>query len=1421
MSTEIGSDDYFLELGDIIKINAPGNKDIDEHVWIIDYLDDKRVRIIHTDTLEEVSLNIVDGQFGDETIESIEILSKPAEKGYARQNGLETGVWISVQIGGMVPVTINGEITNLEEDMIELTTYPDGKKIYIDFAYKGIPLDLPIERIQLFEPPKETLDIPDLEISQDLGGDEPIMQEEAELDVAPPISDVSTKLRQVLSSADEIVFGGELEEIEQYVSVREEQKRYGIEVQVNSLLDDMLSSVPTADRTRAVLNNIHTMIERFKQLRARFSKVTADGVDKPDTKTANYKPLVKRLEKLDKKLYWIMPIVKNKKKLYDVNFDQEEGLDDIDFVPTTLAESFTDMRDIIEEYNQNRVPDGRNKYRYLYERLNPYMTPYTGADDMNDVVTRSEVDANLMAVSDNLEDFYSSVAKGSKVSRCRFVLSGYDKGLTQLHYSDPKKVMETATRVSLTPPDKMDIRGFLTLPEPVLEYSHINLPSTSVLMKAQLNLVPFNYFSILRRSTRILTEELKENAEASKQADEFLDHMKAIMFEQVVDFDDREQTLVYSRFLELMIPKTRILFDLVKKFIIKRGADTSYLRIIDYMEPFLIYPDDITFKQYESIVRFMEDRILELRKTFINGTTAIRSYLQESYNDIPVPMNSRLFGILANMSPAERDTILGSYNIKEPMGNMEVLNNLIMLDNGRLYNCAVAILDKDLMQTIDVEEVVSKAYSEAEVKQEESKSSKSQCENIRLTKYYIDIEELREDDGNPGIYFDERYDPTRYDIADEFLMQKEVMDPKAYRDFLMQHLIKNVGLDERQAEIESEALITKKRRVTQGDYAYTLNKSEQPIYFLRSDDHKWVRVPELDGEYPQGSTMFCNIKKDCLSIKKNCADMKLNHQLIQSELMKEMLEQFNTEFQMSHEQLEATLREEFTYYLSVVEPLKLIELNRFLKNDLAFMKIGDTVVDRDIIVSPYAGLRNKILAQADFVKKQADITAFVANVCRGAMPPDEDQWWFYCTATNTPLLPTFYMELAEAFTRGEYNKILDEVCASRGEKSDDGEKIVDKYSGYAIRTIDYDTSEGYDEAGYRIVSREVLEEDIGNILMQMSYKMPKVLQSPNADMISKVVAALDKNVGINISSQTDFIIKNVTDALKKFIPNKGEYASRVTAARARGKKIPTYEKMYDNALMILTIGYYIVAIQTMIPSVITHRTFPGCIRSFDGYPLDNDGNMSGLRYIICVALKLRSTARPWAALPRITKAKEQRTSDKFLQKVKKFMDNHIVKTDIVSQKVKEKLEYLKQEVYPDDISELFDVRNWTTFLPPLFPVKIKGVSNISANFETVLRSNMSKGSDYQFDQIHSMEGKAVAFSLRIQELIQRVVDTEAPLLKNLADEPLLENACCNMGVRETLRFFTDKESGILKYDKMVAKNVVQFRTSKSSDISSG
>ena len=145
-----------LKLGDVIKIKDPTNEILNNHKFIIDYIDEHLIRLINIEdfTLTTIKIND-DGLLGDGNIESVSLIYRNDKKGYSRQNNLLPGTWINIYFGGDIPAILTGEITNLEQDMIEIKTYPDKEIIYINFDYKGIPLNIPIEKIEIREKPSD------------------------------------------------------------------------------------------------------------------------------------------------------------------------------------------------------------------------------------------------------------------------------------------------------------------------------------------------------------------------------------------------------------------------------------------------------------------------------------------------------------------------------------------------------------------------------------------------------------------------------------------------------------------------------------------------------------------------------------------------------------------------------------------------------------------------------------------------------------------------------------------------------------------------------------------------------------------------------------------------------------------------------------------------------------------------------------------------------------------------------------------------------------------------------------------------------------------------------------------------------------------------------------------------------------------
>jgi hypothetical protein len=315
---EVKEESILLKLGDIILISDPTNEILHNNVFLIEYIDPTKIKLINSETFEKNILPISpDGLIGDGNINSIKVISSNPEKGYARQNDLLPGTWINIYFGGEIPTIITGKITNLEEDMIEIRT-TDNDIIYINFAYQGIPEDLPIETFEIRPAIIEKDETHDESKGEELEGDifegEELEKElEEKEDVKITQTEVKQKIQKIFDIND-IEFG-DIIRVEEYVQIDKEKYRFNIETQTNDLLEEMLSTIPNYKRTNHVLNSIHILITRFLQLRQISSSFDQNkNISGIIRRTADDRPLANYLSEFKNNLYWIMMVAKNVKK---------------------------------------------------------------------------------------------------------------------------------------------------------------------------------------------------------------------------------------------------------------------------------------------------------------------------------------------------------------------------------------------------------------------------------------------------------------------------------------------------------------------------------------------------------------------------------------------------------------------------------------------------------------------------------------------------------------------------------------------------------------------------------------------------------------------------------------------------------------------------------------------------------------------------------------------------------------------------------------------------------------------------------------------------------------------------------------------------------------------------------------------------
>lgn len=1479
-----------LQLGDVIQIIDTENEELNNQTFMIDYIDNSKIVLLNTVSFDKYVLKIQEnGTLGNGTIREIHILWRSEYPGYARQNNLLPGIWINLYFNSDVPTIITGQITNLEEDMIEIKTYPDKDVIYINFEYKGIPEDIPIETIEIREPPETAkLSLEEKSIEEkgiEAKGTEeivnaPITPEElaqmdkderetmiemAEDSKFVPAEKINDQLREFIIQADEIEFGiGEdLGEISQYVDVGKRRQRFDVQAQANDLLDEMLSTIPNSERTTRVLQNIHIMIERFKQLRMQFSTFDEYGnVDGAFMKTANWKPLLQELLKFNNILYWILPVVKNVKKIYDQGVSPYQ-----DIINLNIDENLSDMDQIVQNYKSNNSSDEQNKYISLVTDMNKYFTPFASLDpeNMSDIIYEKEVGENLNVIVDNLGDFYSTVVDNDRIKSRRFVIQKYNLGLNRLvtmHFNGPTQ------RVKLTQPDEMSIKSLLTMREPVVRFSRINLPGTSILDRANLNLSFLQYWQLLNANTNVnnvmidefdlekekkrerkLTKkpietriaeyieeeyydenetmeegeikevktrmvknpEFVEKAEAEakvksaeeEEEDKFLKHATNYL---LISPESDEMTFkkdeLYQQFLEKVIPKTSVLFKLVKKYIVNK---VSIVDAVSYLEPFMVYGDDLTYMQYKDMIQFLDTTVSSYNKNFVEKSRAFGS-LKNIWN---IKKHSSFVNAIYNNIRDNAEQIMDiDYRCGADKSNGEILTKMTEKDDGRLYNSTLANQSLSLMFHDSMRAILNKENEEYSSRTDEEKA-KDKCTTYVLTKQYTSEEELMADNGKEKpIYFDKKFDKTNYSILEDYAKEMTTMEPEMFINFLIEKLQKKMKLTQGEAEYLVDTLISGIKEVVDGQYAFIYNIAENVdnIKYYKRINGQWIPDDSVDKSFfVTDDNILCNIKKDCIDVKDECISTELNKTTLIKQTLDNALNEFDQKYNQTKEELEKQIGEEFQYNKTIIERLGKIQFERkFQYNNQQFLigvKTSAYESEKEALVkiSPFQKLRDLILGETDFIKKQNDIIRFALTFTREPLKNsiDETVHWRYCIKTNVPLLPAFLYSMASIFVNNPTNYLgeVDRIIKEIGKLSDDGDAWVDQYSGYVIRKIDFDVEEGYEESGFKIKSRDVLEQESGDL-----FKTAPSFQTYEIKICSNIITALSTYMGIQLDEQREFIIQNVTTAFKQAIPSEKDYKQQIDSASKRGKSIPSYKEVYNSTLLYMTLGMFLIGIQTSIPSIKTRKTFPGCVRSFKGYPFQGTGDDSSVIYLACVAYNIRTAVEPWNVL---MKKKEVFIADK----IKLSIDNYFLNNPNVVRKFQEKAEYLMTSPMDTTIPEEHDIKNWFQFLPPLTPVKIGSLANITPEFKTKLLSELKHGGIYQRDKLLVVASKMIFFSLGIQERIQKIIKKKQPLLTNVNNEAFIENACCNeraLGNEySVIDYFIKEDAEIASYNEIV------------------
>ena len=1398
----LDSNQLVLKFGDIIEIISPANAKYHQKTFYINYIDDSEIEILDVNTAFKHILSLYDsGELTDESIKRIHLLSRSPDEGYAKQNGLLVGKWINIHFNGEVPTVITGEITNIDEDMIEVMTYPEVETIYINFEYKGIPRFLPIEKIVLREIPKsikgslrkmmddvsEEGEIPDFDSSKTAsmetmpnGEIAIIVPENPKMD--PNFNDI---MKDLVFSAKDIVFGEE-EEIEVRTEVKRSEQKYGIDIQLNDLMDELLSTIPTNKRTERVKQRVKTIVSRFKELREQFSNFDANGnVTGYKNFDAAYKPLVEHLKEMDTNIRWILPVVNQQMKFYG---GEEESEND-----------FVDKKSIVFDIMEmTEKQQGSETYSAYYENINENFTPFTNIENSN----KKQVKCDLETIVDNFENYYGNafskvlklvehkggqaVAKTYEVKNRRFIIQKYNLGMSKMIEHTMKSGKTVYMRGAMTQNDAANVKSALMLPKSAVNFSRVDLPGTGVIDRVNLSHNWLYHFNLLRTKTNV--EKL-----SAKTSIDYEEIDGAYFASKMIGFSPDTGNINYPEFLNNVIPRSRSIIHMLREEV---PNPYSFYNMISFYEPFMIYPDNITYSaktaqdkrkgedsnnqkggSYNEIRFHVKEMVKKYKADMASKGSEFTELLNMRYDGESIRIPNVIYKVLTENGEFLK-SIKERYSLDESgVYGTEVLNRILTTDGGAAYMATLSLMLGSLFKP-DLAKLVKNLENDIGAGNVfESK--------YKIAKKYESVRELLKDNNTEDVWYDKELDNTPYNIMSKYEEDQKKMLPEKFIDYLKLVLIEKHDAEVETAEELAVTLIAKKRRITEGKYAMlTIVPTSISQKELSNSDKDAIEIEENARK-----KVSFYVRRRNIWISDDDVDETDFEDLISDKYVKP--KQIDEIVEYAVGDMETHLKDRAKYHLNMLKKIRWIKESNAKKQDIYAYMLGTQIIESGFgIQSPYEGLRDYILGQSDIVKKNADILRFRDNFCRDAVN-DEPLQWLYCVDTNVKLLPKFFYDLAHCYVNGnDYEAELDRICRHSGKLSEDQESIVDKHSGYVIKSIDFADDMGY----FKTIESSSDDADIQHVLGRKTKSGKKVFEDETTQHIYNIASALCEYMSVDFEVIEERIMQLSVEFVKS-LDSADAYKVRQDKAAKKNIKIASYQTYIDQNKIYYTACMTFVAIQTAIPSFKPKKTFPGCVFSFGGYPLEaGEENTVGLKYVACVIDNIKSQVAPWNSI-------SNQKRDGILTRLMELMSKRVILHPTVADL------YLRKKEHPTDIDEIpvaHDITKWTQFQPPIikFSVSDKKTSpGVSAEFREQLAHAMKKGNVAQRQMLGTIFQKIISNSYSVVESINKIVATAGKdAILRAGTIVFLENACCeDNGQSKAIDFFKIANENIQKH----------------------
>ena len=1415
-----------IQLGDIIRVKAPKNDLVHNGTFFVQYCDiQSQVDLIHIESFQLYEIKMKNGSIVDKTIEKLIVVSRSTKEGFAMQNGLFPNSWVELEFESDIRAIITAKVVSVEEDMVEFISYPEKQPFFIDFAYKGIPKDIPLKNICFTDVPGSYVsehtkrnedDNNDEDNDKDFGDIVTEYNEFGEMTAELPeefnfVTDYRVRLQKEYNDEEE---EEEEEEDDDYMNdLPVAQLRFTLEAQVNDLLDDLLADVPDAKRTHRVMKQIHTHVNRFKELREEFSVMDHNnqiqGFVKKDYNT--YRSLHKDLNTLNTNVSWFIPVANVKKEAYTLRPKKEnDEPDDTELYDnmheiTLLNEDKLDQN--ISQENQHYLNywDGKKytgndtQYQTYYQKYSSNsLTPYDS--NRRGILSHLAEDLRVgrdidMFLSYNTEITYPTVY-GSKFSKSNikhtpFVMQRFVGPIDYIH----KTKFNNEFR-PLMHSDNVDLHSIVVLPEKYVfqdSLKHGNILHMSQYQHPYIHQIVQHYKKVIEEVNLDDDDDNNTNTETCKGG--IFPHKSALT--HIVVNDERiqnssEPNVKYQFLLKQMLPN---LFSLMNCYY-QLGSE-SY-NPTEYLQKFASYGvnvRELSFTSFKKIryhinnnIRNYKDELIKLNENY--PRYILRHFKRKPTNNVLYLPFMTKFSSLSKRGEGltinDVKFLKRIYQLFSVRSNSETLSKLIRMDNAKLWCMYVLFNNKELITPL----VMTTANVENKLFYDASKKT--------LSKTYTSLVDLQKDNNVRGLKYDEKHDANDYAEMKRFQKEKSQQNEGNFKSFVEKELANVYGCSVENVEQLATELIQGYKEVREGDYAVLEISPKLPQNVNECDlnDNEKNNI-EIEAKIRKIERFFkrinhvwvydANVGKDSFEKPKN-----LTCHLTKSE-PKPLTNQFvpkenriNTDFTKRNEELYKPYLDKASDAIS----RNLQVLKRELETKLLYMKtvketentkydkyhyrLGESAFISETIPSPLTKLLQNINYKGrDFAEKQNNIIEFVQKNLRDAIG-DESKDWKYCKETSSPILATSVFELAYAFNKNKYNYVFQQLINMNIIVKSDG-KFIDKKTGVIFDEIEI--SDANFEMQDDVVDTDSFEIDsdhYSNIYTEENGG--RVYSDVNMQKAYSYMTAICKNLYIRpalVEESTmelcfSFLNKNdIFLSESKFENTKKEQEKKEESQRDKTYK-QSYEQYFTMRLFYVLVGCLIVSVQCLIPNFKPRKTFGDCVIDLNGYPLDeNAGNDGTIEYFSCILIKMKGDKKsiPWGKISKTL------TSSKIKSGLKIVLGE-----DKVKQLYERKREFLRKETEnPLTIGE-----KWVRFLPPIHKLDVnKGLKHLEKSVREELEKSLKKGHKNQWHIIGMFFGKMFSFSFGLLQVINEIIQQRGTLLGKVGQKHLIENACCN------------------------------------------